>query len=268
MQQTVNKIIKNTNTKHKTNNIAIYKGYGSNLQSLLNRYSGDYFSPSFMKKYKSNPAMSLMENFFETPENASNMIGTDFHTILEAYYNLPGEERIRSKLYDLKSLIPESRRENEKLNKYLDGYLDIKDYLHPRKELDEKNLKCLTEHKGRAVIHVKSINYTLPCNVSYIVDRIDYRDDEIIILDYKTGSPTVKDTGFEGYLGSMLLYKWAMEHELNNTIDKGYLVCPGNTASKKYLKLDFSKENEEKFINYIDVFYRSFIRDNRSREYE
>ena len=39
LQEAVDKIIKAYNTKHKTKNLAIYKGYGSNLQSLLNRYS-------------------------------------------------------------------------------------------------------------------------------------------------------------------------------------------------------------------------------------
>ena len=41
IQQTVNKIIKNTNTKHKTNNIAIYKGYGSNLQSRSEEHTSE-----------------------------------------------------------------------------------------------------------------------------------------------------------------------------------------------------------------------------------
>ena len=114
---------------------------------------------------------------------------------------------------------------------------------------------------------MKRLGYTLPCAVSYVADRVDYRDDDVIILDYKTGHPTDSAITFDGYLGSMILYKWAMEQELNTEITKGYLICPGNSVSKKYMQLDYSKENEEKMAEMIDRFYKSFMRDNRSREY-
>lgn len=267
LSEAVAKIIKAYNNKHKTKNIAIYKGYGSNLQSLLNRYSGDYFSPSFMKNYQTNPALSLMQNFFAEQANDATAIGTTFHKVLEDYYNLPQEERHRDKLWELEQINLTDGQSKAALDKYISGYYNIKDYLHPRSELDDKNLKCVTEHKGRANIHVKSLNYTLPCAVSYVADRIDYRNDDVVILDYKTGNPSDTSVTFDGYLGSMILYKWAMEQELNTTITKGYLICPGNSASKKYLQLDYSRENEEKMAEKIDRFYKSFMRDNRNREY-
>lgn len=269
VEDAVKTIIKKYNNKHKTRNLAIYKGYGSNLQSLLNRYSGDYFSPSYMKNYKANPALSLMQNFFQEQANDATAIGTAFHKVLEDYYLLSGEERVRSKLYDLmpNALLPGMNVDT--LKEYIDGYVDIKDYLHPRSELDEKNLKCVTEHRGRADnLHVKRLNYTLPCAVSYVADRIDYRGDDVIILDYKTGHPSAESVTFDGYLGSMILYKWAMEQELNTEITKGYLICPGNPASKKYLQLDYSIENEEKMVEMIDRFYRGWMRDIKYREYE
>lgn len=267
-QEAVAKIIKAFNKKHKTKNLAIYSGYGSNLQSLINRYSGDFFSPSFMKGYKTNPALNLMQNFFTEQANDATAIGTAFHKVLEDYYNLPGEDRNRDKLWELEKTVLREGMDKSILDEYISGYYDIKDYLHPRSNLDEKNLKCVTEHRGRANLHVKRLGYTLPCAISYVADRIDYRDDDVIILDYKTGHPTESSVTFEGYLGSMILYKWAMEQELNTEITKGYLICPGNTASKKYLQLDYSKENEEKMAEQIDRFYKSFMRDNRSREYE
>lgn len=268
VQEAVSKIIKSFNTKHKTKNLAIYSGYGSNLQSLLNRYSGDYFSPSFMKGYKTNPALSLMQNFFMEQVNDATAIGTAFHKVMEDYYKLPGEERNREKLWELEMSALQPGQNKEILDEYIAGYYDIKDYLHPRSALDDKNLKCVTEHKGRSNIYVKSLDYTLPCTISYVADRIDYRDDDVIILDYKTGHPTKEATTFDGYLGSMILYKWAMEQELNVKITKGYLICPGNSSSKKYLALDYSKDNEQKMADQIDRFYKAFMRDNRSREYE
>ena len=270
LQDTVNTILKKYNNKHKTRNVAIYKGYGSNLQSMLNRYSGDFISPSFMKGYQANPALSLMQNFFTEQSNDATAIGTTFHSILEQYYNLPKEERERDKLWKLEEeLIPEGQ-DKTILDEYIQGYYDIKDYLHPRKALDDKNLECITEHRGRANnLYVKSIGYTIPCAVSYVADRIDYRDKDIVILDYKTGHPSAEAATFKGYLGSMLIYKWAMEQELNiDRITKGYLICPGNKPSERYIALDYSEENEKLFADQIDRFYRNFMRDNRSREYE
>lgn len=270
IQELVAKIIKSYNSKHKTKNVAIYKGYGYSLQSLLNRYSGDFFSPSFMKGYKSNPALNLMQNFFTEQANDATAIGTAFHEVLENYYNLSKEERFRDKLWELETavLAKNPNMNKEILDEYIKGYYDIKDYLHPRSALDDTQLECVTEHRGRANnLYAKSIKYTLPCAVAYVADRIDYRDGETIILDYKTGKPTEAAVTFDGYLGSMILYKWAMEQELNTTIDKGYLLCPGNTPSKKNLKLDYSKDNEEKFAEMIEEFYKSFIYDNRNRIY-
>ena len=265
------KIIKSYNNKHKTRNVSIYNGYGSSLQSLVNRFSGDYFSPSFMKGYIANPALNLMQNFFTEQANDATAIGTAFHKVLEDYYNLPGEERKRSKLLELEANVLKANPNMDKalLDEYVQGYYDIKDYLHPRSDLDDKNLRCVTEHRGRANnLYAKSIGYTVPCAVSYVADRVDYRDKDVIILDYKTGHPTEEAVTFNGYLGSMILYKWAMEQELNTTITKGYLICPGNTASKKYMQLDYSRENEEKLAEIINNFYRDFMRDNRSREYK
>lgn len=266
VEEAISKIIKAYNTKHKTKNVAIYKGYGSNLQSLFNRYSGDYFSPSFMKSYKSNPALSLMQNFFEEQVNDATAIGTAFHKVLEDYYNLPAEARDRDKLWEIEKSVLKEGQSKELLDEYISGYYDIKDYLHPKTPLNDKELKCVTEHRGRANLYVKSLGYTLPCAVSYVADRVDYRGDDVIILDYKTGHPNETAATFSGYLGSMILYKWAMEQELNTTITKGFLICPGN--AKKYMALDYSKENEEKFAEDIDRFYKIFMRDNRSREYE
>lgn len=266
LNEACDKIIKAYNRKHKTKNIAIYSGYGSNLQSLINRYSGDYFSPSFMKGYQTNPALMLMQNFFTEQANDAAAIGTTFHKILEDYYNLNPEERERIKLWDLekKNMLP--TQDKRVLDDYLYGYIASKDYLDPTKELDDKTLICNTEHKGRLKLYVKSIGYTLPCAVSYVADRVDYRENDVVILDYKTGHPTQSATTFDGYLGSMILYKWAMEQELNAEITKGFLICPGN--ADVYMQLDYSKENEEKLAESIDKFYKSFMRDTRTREYE
>ena len=126
--EATSKILKSYNNKHKTRNLAIYKGYGSNLQSLLNRYSGDYFSPSFMKNYQTNPALSLMQNFFTEQANDATAIGTTFHAILEDYYKLPKEERQRDKLWELEQKHLTEGQDKAILDEYINGYIETKDY--------------------------------------------------------------------------------------------------------------------------------------------
>ena len=267
MYETVYNILNKQNKKNKTHNTYIANGYGFSVQSFLNRYSGNYISPSFMKGYATNPALNLMSNFFVEQANDATAIGTSFHKVLEDYYNLPKEERHRDKLWELEVTTLQEGQSKEILDEYIKGYYDIKDYLHPRSALDDTKLECKTEHRGRSQIHVPKLNYTLPCKISYVADRIDFRDGEVIILDYKTGHPTEEAATFNGYLGSMILYKWAMEQELNVEINKGYLICPGNTASKKYIPLDYSLENEKIMMEKMINFYQDFTRDNCTRMY-
>ena len=264
----VKKILDITNKKNKTYKSTIYNGYGANISSVLNRFSGNFFSPSFMKGYQTNPALNFMQNFFTEKVNDATAIGNAFHSVMEAYYKLPKDEREREKLLQLELQFLQEGQDKSKLDEYIKGYMDIKDYLHPRKALNDKELECVTEHRGKARLFVKSIGYELPCDVAYVADRVDYRGDDTVILDYKTGHPSADAVTFDGYLGSMILYKWAMEQELNTTINKGFLICPGNENKNKYMQLDYSRENEEKLAEQIEAFYTQFQEDYRSRIFE
>ena len=264
----VSKLLKAYNNKHKTRDVKLYKGYGSTIQSFLDRFSSDYFSPSFMKSYEANPGLLLMQNFFREQKNDATYIGSFVHKVFETYYLLPPEERKRDKLYEIMDSLLTEGQDREKVKEYIDGYYSIKDYLHPRSELDDTKLECKTEHRGRANnLYVPSIGYTLPCAFSYVADRIDFRDEVgPVILDYKTGHPKEEAVTFDGYLGSMILYKWAMEQELHTEIKKGYLITPGN--SKKYMELDYSRENELILADRVTAFFEKFSVDNKNRVYK
>jgi hypothetical protein len=263
----VQKLLKAYNNKHKTRDTSLYKGYGSTVQSFLNRFSSDYFSPSFMKSYEANPGLLLMQNFFVEQANDATAIGTTVHKIFEEYYKLDPLERKRDKLYDLMNQYIGEGQNREVIKEYIDGYYDIKDYLHPRSELDDTKLNCQTEHRGREKLYVKSIGYTLPCAVAYVADRVDYRDEVgPVILDYKTGHPKPEAVTFEGYLGSMILYKWAMEQELNTEITKGFLITPGNP--KKYMELEYTLDNEKILAEKVTEFFNQFSSDNKNRVYK
>lgn len=262
----LSKLVVAYNNKHKTRNTQIYQGYGADIQSLVNRFSGDYFSPSFLKSYEANPALLLMGNFFKEEVNDATAIGTTFHAVMEDYYNLPQDERTRSKLFDLLDKHIKEGQDREKLMQYVQGYYNIKDYLDPKKVLEDAKLDCVTEHRGREKLYVRSIDYTLPCAVSYVADRVDYRESGPVILDYKTGKPSPEWGTFEGYLGSMILYKWAMEQELNTDIERGFLIAP--SAKKPYIEMDYSIDNQKKLAEIIDNFYTRFIADRKTRIYQ
>lgn len=262
----LSKLVVAYNNKHKTRNTQIYQGYGADIQSLVNRFSGDYFSPSFLKSYEANPALLLMGNFFKEEVNDATAIGTTFHAVMEDYYNLPQDERTRSKLFDLLDKHIKEGQDREKLMQYVQGYYNIKDYLDPKKVLEDAKLDCVTEHRGREKLYVRSIDYTLPCAVSYVADRVDYRESGPVILDYKTGKPSPEWGTFEGYLGSMILYKWAMEQELNTEITKGFLITPGNP--KKYMELEYTLENEKILAEKVTEFFNQFSSDNKNRVYK
>lgn len=265
IREAIYEILKRYNRIHKTKYSYIDKDrYGGNLQQFLNRFSGDYFSPSFLKNYMTNPALCLFSSFFTEDANDATAIGTTFHAIMEDYYKLPPEERNREKLWDIEKARMLEGQDKSKLDEYINGFITSGDYLGG--EMDDTKLECNTERRGRELITVKSLGYTLPCRTAYVIDRLDYRPDGIYIIDYKTGKPRPDAVTFNGYLGSMLIYKWGIEQELDIKVKGAYLLCPG--LPDQYMKLDFSIENERAMIEKIEQFYQQFKKDNARRVYE
>lgn len=265
IRECVNAILKKFNNKYKLACSYLDSNtYGGNLQSMLNRFSGDYFSPSFLKNYETNPALCLFNSLFTEDVNDAAAIGTTFHKIMEEYYKLPKEERQREKIWQILDKEILEGQDRERLSEFIEGFIVSGDYLGGK--MDDTKLDCQTERRGRLKIHVKSHNYTLPCFTAYVADRIDFRDNGIYIIDYKTGKPKASVVTFDGYLGSMIIYKWAVEQELDVKVNSAYLMTPGN--KKKFMELDFSKENELKMIEKIERFYRRFTKDNQRRVYE
>ena len=79
--------------------------------------------------------------------------------------------------------------------------------------------------------------------MKYIVDRIDYRDDKIYLIDYKTGSPTAeKCNDFDGYLPQMTMYRWAIENEFDMEITNTYLNLP-KKVKDFYVRVNRSKKD-------------------------
>lgn len=241
--------------------------YGSFAAAIYNKFNASYISPSFMNSFNANPALCLYESAFvnDYDVNSAATLGSTFHKIMEEYYKQDPINRDQSKLLEFKKDYILPGQDVTKINEFISGYVNIYDYLNPTKKLDDTTLKCQTEHSNKADIIVRSCNHKLPCKVKYIVDRIDYRDNDIYILDYKTGRPKPDANTFNGHLAAMLLYKWGIENEYNIDVTGGFLITPTN--STKYMKLDYSKSNEEKLIEKIELFYEKFAQSAYNRIY-
>jgi hypothetical protein len=256
-------LLKKFNREHKTHfSYLDESAYGYNIQAVLNRFSGNYFSASFLKSYQTNPAGALYSMFVEEEPNSAAQIGTTVHSILEEFYKLPKNEREKDKLLDLVTKLTKDSQNEEKINQYIQGYLDTPDYLTGQ-EFDHKNLECLCEYKGRSKIYIPKLDLSLPM-CSFVIDRIDFRDNDIYIIDYKTGKVNSDNLTFEGNLSQMILYKWLIEQKFKQEVRDVYLCAPGNQA---YMKVECSLENQKILAENINKFFTKFKSDNQTRVY-
>ena len=230
--------------------------YGYNIQGTLNRLSGTYFSPSFMKTFRTNPANVIFNAVAKEEVKDATLLGTTVHKILEAYYLQPKDGRNRTDLLTFIDTYAIEGQDKQAIKRYIEGYIQTQDYLAPDKPLDDKTLDCFCEVRKKDNIYIPKFDIELPLPLSYVVDRVDVRDQGLYILDYKTGNQSIKSATFDGYLDSMILYKWGIEQEFGLPVLGGYLVTPGN--ADKYIPLDFSLVNESKTVEMVLTFYEQF----------
>ena len=60
-------------------------------QSLCNKFSGRYMSPTFMKSFELCPARALYESLLPRTDGTYTLVGTIYHDIMENFYNLKKE---------------------------------------------------------------------------------------------------------------------------------------------------------------------------------
>lgn len=259
IENAVDELIKKYNKENKTHLSYLDSSqYGGTLQSILNRYSGEYFSPSFLKSYETNPASLFYSTFCEDDSTAATSIGSTFHLIMENFYK--SETRTIEYFNQLcdELILPEQK---EKIAKYISGILETPDYLTGNTQ--EFDIKCECETRGKTNIYIPKFNISLPA-CSYVVDRIDFRDDDIYIVDYKTGSVTNKNLTFDGNLAQMIIYKWVIEQQYDKEVKGVYICAPGN---KKYMEVNCNDENQKILVDRITTFFDKFREDNARRVY-
>ena len=230
------------------------------LQLMMNRFSGNYLSPSTLSSYTENPAWSVLRHIFDQSGVTKYIdIGNDFHKTMEDYYKL--EIPKRHKQYT--DFIPADTKEREGVELLCNNYKNMNDYLYEAPISDD--FECETELKIRQNIIIPAANYTLPFDVSCIIDRLDKRKEGQFVIDYKTGKFKANAVTFDGYLSAMLLYKLAFEQHIETEINGGWLCFPKDS---EWAELDFSAENEKILAEKIAAFDEKTKIDAKRRVYD
>lgn len=259
VEECLQQILKNYNKENKTKLTFLHEDmYGYPLQALLNRFSGNYFSPSFLKSYQDNPATCFYSMFCEEENISATSIGTTFHSIMEEFFK--SDNRTVDSLYEIKNKLVLPGQE-DKIDSYIRGFLNTKDYL--TNNLQEFNINCICEYKGKGKLYIPKFDTLLP-TCAYVIDRIDFRGEDIYIVDYKTGSVTDKNLTFSGNLAQMIIYKWVIEQKFKTGVRDVYICSPGN---ERYMKCDCSEENQKILLDEIQQFFMNFKKDNLRRVY-
>lgn len=254
------KILKATNRKFITP-----KQFGYSLQLLKNRFSGNYVSPSFFKSYSTNPALCLMSQFFSDKDDKHIQLGNTFHKIMEEFYTELPEARTREKLIEI---INQNQREDvssDELRDLIYGYFGKEDYFGNKVDY---SIPCDVEKKITDTIHIKKYDEMLPIKFTVILDRIDFREDGIYLIDYKTSRKSDNGNDYEnGYLSSMLLGKWIAEQLYHKEVKGVYLSYP-RAEKNKWVKIEDTEENEKMVIEKIKAFNTNFKKALRTNLFE
>lgn len=238
-------------------------------KKLVNRFSGQYFSPTMMKGFNDCPASLVINALKPYTPSAVTEIGTTVHSILEQFYNLDGPERSYENLDIItEKIIKEKGQEgvSKKILAYIEGFKETPDYLYPDKPMDHKNLDCYNELFVKG--DFKPLDVELPLTTYCLADRVDIRPEGIYLIDYKTGNYLDRSIlGEDGYLYQMIAYKWGIEHEYGEKVSGCYLLIPG--TKEKFVEVDVnSLEYQSKFIDKIFDFEKEFKDSAKTRRYE
>lgn len=250
-------------TKDRLKKTIYPKEFGYPLQLLKNRFSGEYVSPSFFKSYSTNPALCLMNNFFKTEDDVAIQIGNTFHKIMEDFYKEKVENRTKETLLKLIEKNKNDKIDEEDILTLVRGYFGQLDYQGNKVDY---TIPCEVEQKLTQSVYVRSLKETLPIKFTVILDRIDFREDGLYLVDYKTGIHSDKGTDYEqGYLAQMLLGKWVAEEKYNKSIQGIYLNYP--KAVDKWVKIPDDIETERFVVDKIKEFTGNLKKDLRLKQF-
>ena len=240
---------------------------GHMLQHLINSTSAGYLSPTAMKSFMQCPANYVIQKVTPRDIRAATTIGSAYHKIMELWYSEDKENRTEDRIYAIADEF--IKKENQEENKddiyyYIKNYLKSEDYLGGK--MKHEQLDCSTEQFFKSVVYPLGVK--LPAKVYCLVDRIDFRDDGIYVIDYKTGRGATNDYIINGYLPQMIFYKWVVEAEIGEKIKDVYLCSPGDSENP-YVKMNVNSLVEQsKVIDNCFEFLEQGRAMKKDRVYE
>ena len=238
-------------------------------KKILNRFSGSYMSPTFMKSFETCEVSALYGSLAPWVPTDSTSIGTSVHSIFQLFYDLQPEERTEDALDRITYEVVEKNGQTELVDEvkyYVDRYKKAPDYLDPTKPMDHKSLTCFNELFIAA--ECSPLGVKLPLKIYTLIDRLDYRQDKLFAIDYKTGKKLDKYIlTMEGYLPQLISYQWVVEEQYGVELGGAYLCTPG--ADPIYHELPTSSlKYQSIYIDKIFVFAERFKESAETRRYK
>lgn len=240
---------------------------GDPLQHILNSTSGGYVSPTSMKSFEMCPAGYLYNKLVPEVRGSATSIGTTVHSIFEKFYSYDGDKNEKV-LLDLMEKICNADFQNiDSVKPYIDGYINSNDYLENNKSSISvaNDFVAATEEFIKPIINPLGVNLNIP--IYLLVDRIDVRKDGIYVLDYKTGlgDPNPYLLGENGYLPQMIFYKWGVEAEYEQKVNKVFLCLPG-ADNKKYVYTEMNVNSLVEQSKVIEKIFKHLDHVRKDRE--
>lgn len=191
-----------------------WKGHPFDEKPLLSRvyrkFSGNYFAPTFVKKYNECPASALLSYLRKREETPVLNLGSACHevyerTVKEKVLDISEIKKIAKETFIKYNLLESQRKD---FDDYVNAFTNFKMYD------DTKLMDGSKEHF--AEIYVSDGNLTvldIPLGyVSCLIDRfdLDVKNKVINIVDYKTGRINRGiDYAINTYRTQMMTYAWA-----------------------------------------------------------
>lgn len=235
------------------------------LQHILNSTSGRYVSPTAMKSFMASPADYLFNKLFPDERGTAASVGTTYHEVMEHWYLEEQGNRTVERLWEIAEEIIKKDEQDavaaEEVRFYVKAYLEGNDYL-TGKAMDHNKLVCATEKFIKAE-SASPLGVTLPVPLYCLIDRVDFRENGIIVVDYKTGggrgNASTYLLGENGYLPQMIMYKWVVENEYGESVKDVYLCLPGGEGpDDKYVRMNTNSLVEqskviENIFSFVDT---------------
>lgn len=223
-------------------------------KKIKNRFSGNYVSPTFTKGWQDCPTRQLVQNVAvnNKPKSSAAILGTIVHmmyqhmqddwypkTEQEIFEKWDKEAKVHHKV-DYDALNDEDKSEVLKTALwYVNQYLEMPDYLPGSKLL----LKDVWKQEGvqvhseffMRVDNFELFNQRLP-TLTNLLDRLDFRDDDIYVIDYKTGLENNGDHKLQ-----FMIYSWGVQ-KLYGIKPHCFIVSPG--TKEKFVPITWTKREE------------------------